>query len=81
MDYFIIIQWTSSNSREIFIKLLEDNNMLKGLNHLGQKINKNILKPLSDLNAIEQLLEGHPNPAKRKAKNKLKRIIGNKIIK
>ena len=44
---------------------------LKRLNHYGQELNK-ITKKLSDLNAVNELINGNPNPAKRKIKNKVK---------
>lgn len=44
---------------------------LKKLNHYGQELSK-LTKKLSDLNAVNELINGNPNPAKRKIKNKAK---------
>lgn len=53
---------------------------LKRINHYGQKAS-GITKIISDANAIVELIEGNPNPAKRKAKNKITKNITNNIIK
>lgn len=52
--------------------------MLKELNSKLQKLNK-VTKKISDLNALEQLLQGNLTPAKRKLKNKIKNKIFNKF--
>jgi hypothetical protein len=52
---------------------------LKELNHLGQKLS-GFTKIISDANAVNELLNGNPNPAKRKAKNKITKKIINKFL-
>jgi hypothetical protein len=51
---------------------------LKGLNKFGQKVNK-ITKGISDVNAVNEALNGNTRPAKRKLKNKIKNKLWNKL--
>jgi outer membrane murein-binding lipoprotein Lpp len=52
--------------------------MIKELNSLLQKVNK-VSKKVSDLNAVNELLNGNTKPAKRKLNNKIKNKIWNKL--
>jgi len=51
---------------------------LKELNSFGQKINK-YTKKLSDINAVNEALNGNLKPGKRKLKNKVKNKLWNKL--
>lgn len=51
---------------------------LKKLNSLGQRVNK-ITKAVSDINAVNELVNGNTKPAKRKLKNKIKNKLWNKL--
>jgi hypothetical protein len=53
--------------------------MLKELNSLLQKFNKNVNKPVSDLNSLNEARKGSTSGLKRKVKNKIKNKIWNKI--
>lgn len=51
---------------------------LKELNRFGQKLSK-ITKTISDINAVNEAVEGNLKPGKRKLKNKIKNKLWNKL--
>lgn len=54
--------------------------MLKELNSLIQKFNRNIAKPISDINAINEARKGNSRSLNRKINNKIKNKVWNKIF-